>query len=174
LVVEDLRLAWLGGTCANTCTNHHDDVSCTMSVPERYLRYPTRAAIDSLAKRFSLPNEPYMQDWEYEVADSMRLPEFLQALEREPFTDDERFTLSETVMECFEHLAAMGQEVEHSDGWKRFVALLRGRPELHARTLCYWSALDSELPDAFRLSSLVRKLWAELEPALLSAGSSSS
>jgi hypothetical protein len=137
-----------------------------MTVPERHWRFPTQAAIDSLATRFSLPNTRGMQDWEYQVADKTRLPEFLAALEQEKFTDDERFTLSATVMQCFEDRAAAGCQLDQSDEWKRFVALLRSRPELHADTLCYWSSLDSTLEDAFLISRLVRPLWAELEPTL--------
>jgi hypothetical protein len=41
----------------------------TMTATEHDWRHPTRAAIDSLAKRFSLLNDPGMQDWEYQVAD---------------------------------------------------------------------------------------------------------
>src|SRR5262249_22518728 len=148
----------------NPCTARLGAVrSVPMTVPERYWRHSTRAAIDSLARRFSLPSGPHMQDWEYEVADQTRLFEFLTALEHEKFTDDERFTLSETVMQCFEDCAEAGCQLNQSDEWKRFVALLRSRPRLHARTLCYWSALDSALEDAWCVSSLVRPLWAELE-----------
>jgi hypothetical protein len=63
-----------------------------MDVPERYWRWPTREASDSLAERFGLPNHPGMQDWEYEVADANRLHEFLPALEGSDLTDDERFS----------------------------------------------------------------------------------
>ncbi len=115
-----------------------------------------------------MPNDPRSQDWEYEVADASRLAEFVRALEEEDFTDDERFTLSETVMQCFEDLAdeqgaaALGR----SDEWLRFVALLRRRPELHAHTLFYWASLESTLEDAWRIAPLVRLLWAELEPVI--------
>jgi len=71
-----------------------------MSVPERYWRFLTRAAINALSARFNLPNEPPMQDWEYEVADATRDFGVLAALEGNDLTDDERFTLSETVMQC--------------------------------------------------------------------------
>jgi hypothetical protein len=107
-----------------------------------------------------------MQDWEYEIASQARLAEFLQALEREEWSDDERFTLSETVMACFEDRAQAGCQLHESEEWKRFVALLRTRPRLHARTLCYWSALDASMEEAWRVSPLVRPLWAELEPTL--------
>jgi hypothetical protein len=141
-----------------------------MAVPERYWRFPTRAAIDSLSARFGFQNESWMQDWEYQVADASRLEEFLVALEGDELTDDERFTLSQTVMQCFDDLAAEGQDVAATNAWQRFVRLLRSRPDLHPYTLCYWSALDSSLEDGFYVSGLVRPLWAELEPAATRAG----
>ena len=72
-----------------------------MAVPERYWRFQTREAMDALATRFGFQDEPWMEDWEYQVADASRLDEFLIALEAGELTDDERFTLSETVMQCF-------------------------------------------------------------------------
>ena len=115
--------------------------------------------------RFGLANEPSMQDWEFEVADPSRLEEFLVALEGDAMTDDERFTLSQTVMQCFDDLAASNNDVAAMGQWQRFVRVVRARPELHAYTLCYWAALDSAFEDAFCISGLVRPLWAELEPA---------
>ena len=133
-------------------------------VPERYWRFPGDA-IESLAARFGLPIEPWMQDWEYLVADAGRLGEFLAALEAD-LTDDERFTLGQIVMESFEDICAEPRDVEGSAEWRRFVAVLRGRPTLHAYTLCYWSALPGSLAD-FCVSPLVRPLWAELQPVVL-------
>lgn len=131
-----------------------------MDVPERYWRFPTGVAIDALAARFGLRNEPGMQDWEYQVADAARLPEFRTALEGGALTDDERFTLGESVMQCFEDLTDAGCDGPAPDEWARFAALLRARPSLHAFTLCYWSS-------GFRVSGRVSPLWAELEPTLV-------
>lgn len=140
-----------------------------MAVPEKYWRCPTRAAIDALAARFAIPIDPSDQSWEYTAADPSRLEEFLVTLEGDALTDDERFTLSETVMQCFEDLVRE-EDVAASEAWHRFVRLLRARPALHAHTLCYWASLDSDLEDAWHIASLVRPLWAELEPAVGKAG----
>ena len=133
-----------------------------MEPPKHYWRVPTREAIDSLAARFGLRNEPEMQGWEYEVADASRLPEFLAAMEGE-LTDDERFTLSLTVMESFEDWARAGAQVATSDEWRRFVAILRARPSLYAYTLWSWSSPELE---GWEISPLVRALWAKLEPTI--------
>ena len=124
--------------------------------------------VESLSARFGLPNEPWMQDWEYLVADASRLGEFLAALEGDDLSDDERFTLGQVVMQCFDDLCGDPQNVAASAEWQRFVALLRRRPTLHAFTLCYWAALPGALSD-YCVSPLVRPLWAELEPVVLRA-----
>jgi hypothetical protein len=56
-------------------------VFVTIWVPEHLWRYPTKDAIENLAKRFDFPTDPQMQDWEYEVADASRIGEFLAAYE---------------------------------------------------------------------------------------------
>jgi hypothetical protein len=71
-------------------------------LPRHLCRYPTAAAIASLAARFNLPNEPNMQDWEHEVSDHKRLAEFLEAYESGSLTEDERFTLMETIVDSVE------------------------------------------------------------------------
>lgn len=135
-----------------------------MAVPERYWRFPTRAAIDSLSARFGFQNEPWMQDWEHQVADASRLEEFLAVLDGDELTDDERFTLSQTVMQCFDDLAGEGRDVAATEPWQRFVRSIRARPDLHPYTLCYWANEDASPEDAFAISRLVRPLWAELKP----------
>ena len=137
-----------------------------MSVPERYWRFPTEAAIEALAARFGLRAEPWMLgDWEHLVGDPGRIGEFLAALEADDLSDDERFALSEVVMQSFED-GDDARDVSAMPEWQRFVSLLRARPKLHAFTLCYWSAPDPTLA-WFRVSPLVRPLWIELEPEVV-------
>ena len=47
-----------------------------------------------------------MQDWEWEVASPERIDEFLAAYEGGELTDDERFTLMETLLQSFEDVDA--------------------------------------------------------------------
>lgn len=44
------------------------------------------------------------QDWEWEVADPARIDEYLNAYHVGEFTDDERFTLMETLIQAFDDL----------------------------------------------------------------------
>jgi len=112
-----------------------------MSVPEHLWRFPTRKAIDSLAKRFNLPNTPEMQDWEWEVADADRIEEFLSAYESGELDDDEKFTLMETIIHPFEELQL---PLSNEPRWERVLKLLENNIELHIYSVWYWSDLEND------------------------------
>lgn len=115
-----------------------------MSVPEHLWRHPTAAAIDTLARRFGLPNDPGMQDWPWQVADAGRLDEFLAAYEDEGLDEDERFTLMEIMLQSFEDL---GQSIGFDPRWHRTLEILDRNIDLHANTVWYWSALENDDAD---------------------------
>jgi len=127
-------------------------------LPEHLWRHPTRAAIDALATRFGLPNGPNMQDWEWEVADSKRLDDFIGAYESGELNDDERFTLMETIIQSFEELGPLH---EYDPRWQRILEILDQNIELHICTVWYWSRLDGETPDEqFLVTPSIRRVLA--------------
>jgi hypothetical protein len=127
-----------------------------MAVPERLWRHPTKEAIDSLAKRFGLANHPGMQDWEWEVADPGRIDEFLSAYEGEELSEDERFTLMETLLQSFENLDG---PLEAEPRWSRLLELLDRNVVLHAHSICYWSVIENDdLDDCWRVTPFVRRV----------------
>jgi hypothetical protein len=81
-----------------------------------------------------------MQDWEYEVADSKRINEFLEAYESGELTEDEKFTLMETIIQSFEDL---GPSVADHPSWGRVLRLLDDNIDLHIYTVWYWSCPES-------------------------------
>src|SRR5438034_524508 len=110
-----------------------------MTVPEHLQRFHTRAAIDALAERLHLVNEPGMQDWKWEVADPHRIDEFLSTYESGDLSDDEKFTLMETMLQSFEQMPAM---LEADPRWSRLIDILDRNASLHAHSIWYWSAPD--------------------------------
>lgn len=113
----------------------------TMELPEVLWRFPTREAIDKLAHRFNLPNEPNMQDWEWEVADPQRINEFLAAYISEELTDNEKFTLMEIILQSFEDL---NEPLESDSRWDKVLTILDQNIALHLNSVYYWSALDTK------------------------------
>lgn len=110
-----------------------------MTIPRRLWRFPTAEARNKLAERFGLPNEPGMQDWQYEVSDPERVGEFLAAYESGELSDDERFTLMETIIQSLNGW----QEVElRSPQWTHTLDLIEKNIELHIYTVCYWACLE--------------------------------
>jgi hypothetical protein len=126
-------------------------------------RWPTTAARKSLARRFSLPHEPFSQDWEWEVADPSRFSEFLAAYVSIPLDEDERFSLMEIIIQCIESMDM--PSVESSPQWHSVETLLRAHGGLHASSVRYWSCLeDSDLKDCFRVAGPMRAVWEAIRP----------
>ncbi|WP_037316237.1 hypothetical protein [Ruegeria halocynthiae] len=117
--------------------------------PERYW---TKAAIDYLAERLGVQNEPWMQDWAYEIADPTNLNDYL-ALFSEVQDDDVRFTLADVIIQAFEEY---GENLEGDDRWNAFLDDLATRPELHAHQIWYWSAFDIDIEDAWQVTPYMR------------------
>ncbi len=107
-----------------------------MSVPAHLWRYPTREAIDSLARRFGLPNEPNMQDWPWEVADLARIDEFIDAYENGNLSDDEKFVLMEMLIQSFDDVE---EPLEGNSKWRKVLGFIEANISLHIYSVWYWS-----------------------------------
>jgi len=129
-----------------------------MSIPEHLWRYPTKEAIQSLARRLNLPYDSFMQDWQWEVADPNRIDEFLKTYKSGDLTDDERFTLMETILESFESFE--GEFLTHPS-WNQVLKLLGSNVDLHIYSVWYWSDLEAESnEDTWRIAPYMRKIFA--------------
>ena len=127
-----------------------------MSVPENIWRFPTRKAIDSLAKRFDLPNTPDMQDWEWEVSDADRIDEFLSAYESGDLDEDEKFTLMETIIQSFEELET---SLSKEPRWNNVLQLIEDNINLHIYTVWYWSDLENDnKDDQWRVTPFIKTI----------------
>ena len=93
-----------------------------------------------------------MQDWEWEVADSNRINEFLDAYENGQLTDDERFTLMETIIQSFEDLEA---NMTQHECWAKFLSLIEANINLHLYTVWYWSDLD----ESWKIMPFLRQIF---------------
>ena len=127
--------------------------------PERYW---TKEAIDLVASRLDLQNEPRMQDWAYQVAEAENLDQYLALFEEMCGHDDERFVLADIIIQAFEEL---GETVQTDVRWNSFVSELGSNTTLHGHQFWYWSALDTPLNDAWN----VRPKCAALQKTSLSS-----
>ena len=110
-----------------------------MSFPDelarRLWRFPTGAAQEALARRFDLPNEDWMQDWEYIVPLVEQLDTYLAAYTSGELNDDERFTLMEMMIQCVEDGASPAQRAS-------VLRIAEENVALHLQTVWYWACLD--------------------------------
>ena len=111
-----------------------------MNIPRRLWRFHTKEARDKLAARFGLPNEAGMQDWHWQVADPERVDEFLAAYRSGELSEDERFTLMDTIIHSSQGWTDTETELRQ---WNDILALLEENIELHIYTLCYWACLET-------------------------------
>jgi hypothetical protein len=143
-----------------------------MEVPSHIVRYPTKEAIERLAARFGFPNGPNMRDWEWEVADHTRIDEFQAAYETGGLSEDEKFTLMETILESFEDMARGGADLSLDARWARTFAALERNISLHAHSVWYWSCLEAEGPEEmFHVSPFIRQLLAAHQELFAEPGS---
>jgi hypothetical protein len=96
-----------------------------------------------------------MQDWQWEVANPERLDEFIATYVDSGLSDDERFTVMETMIQSCEDL---GDSLDSDPRWQTVCALLERNLDLHISSVWYWAALGSAAFDAWRVSPFMRRL----------------
>ena len=97
-----------------------------------------------------------MQDWPWEVADPERLDEFLAAYGGDELSDDERFVLMEMILRSFEGL---GRSTGFDPRWARTLEAIDRNMDLHAHSVWYWSALETEdTEDQWLVTPFLRRI----------------
>lgn len=120
--------------------------------PQRYI---TVSAIYALAQRFNLPYDPFMQDWEYEVADPNRIDEFIDAYLSNELNEDEKFALMDTILQSFEDSS---KTLDSDQQWNIILQLLEDNLDIHATTICYWAYGNSAYTLCWRITPDLRKI----------------
>ncbi len=123
-------------------------------LPRRLWRFPTWAARESLAARFALPLDEGDQDWEWTHSRPEQLDEYLAAYQGGELSDDERFTLTEMMVQCVENEADESQRAE-------VLRLIEANIELHLQTVWYWACLDADLEDSWEIAPTMRAIWEQ-------------
>jgi hypothetical protein len=137
----------------------HDDC------PAQFQRNPTRAALVRLTQLLQLRPDPFMQDWDLELADSSRLSEFLDCYEDGDLDDDSRFLLMAMIIASLDDVADEVSEL--GSHWPRAELFLRRDGALHASTLSSWACGNESDPDhQFALTPRIRPVWRAVLRAL--------
>lgn len=121
------------------------------------MEYPSKNSIERLSKALHLrPVSNYMQDWEYEVADSKRLSEFISYYEQNSLNSNEKVTLMTLILASYDnYIKAFGEDVDYSKKIKQFLTY---DMELFKNIIEYWSCDEEDLEDCFAVTPLIRQI----------------
>ncbi len=123
----------------------------------QYPKNVTRAAIEGLVKKLSLPGlDLYSQDWEYEVANSSRVSEFISFYENGILNYDEKFALMIVIISSYNDALSEGKA--QIGDWDKIRYHLVNEINIHKNTIVYWSLEGEELEDCFEITPLIREL----------------
>ena len=118
------------------------------------MRYPTKKSIEFLSKYLNLPTDPFMQDWEYEVADPHKINEFMAAYHSDKLNDNDKFLLMELILQSIEDSTNFHQTL----AWENVLNSLENNIPLHATSICYWACGNSPLEDCWKITPYIRKI----------------
>lgn len=127
-------------------------------------RNPSGAAINRLAAFLGV--SPSGQDWDIENADAARVEEFSETYDRLDLARDERFALMELIVASYDDRV---RENTEAPGFDWIGAALSKDFAIHFHTVRYWSCLDHEIEDAFRVAPRMRAVYRSCTPELVLA-----
>jgi hypothetical protein len=123
------------------------------------MSYPTRRAIQKLNEILNLPDQPWIQDWDIQLADPNRVEEFCQ-LYSQLNHDDERFTLMTLIV------ASLDQQLQNGNADEKLMTLVKllldRQFNLHQDTIEYWCEFEEDNPEHFwKITPMMRSIWQE-------------
>jgi hypothetical protein len=103
-----------------------------------------------------------MQDWEWEIADSARINDYICLYMKSHMNDDDRITLMETIIQSTEYLYSLNGFPPKQ--WRQVKLLLTANSKIHHYTIFYWSKLDGFTPfyDCWSISKEMNRLYFKL------------
>ncbi|WP_341278885.1 hypothetical protein [Paenibacillus sp. FSL H8-0537] len=116
--------------------------------------------MEGLVEKIKLPSPgEFTQDWEYEVADSTRVGEFLHAYENMNLNLEEKFALMLVIVESYND-AISGNKAEENMAELIKYHLIRDI-NIHINTIYYWAKLDEDdIENVFAITPFIRGIVA--------------
>lgn len=124
---------------------------------EKDYMYVTKESMESLIKNYGLPEcDEFSQDWEYEIADSSKVKDYVSIYENEDLNNEEKFTLMIVIIGSFEDMI----NVHGFDKkiWKKIKNMLIEDIGIHKNTIIYWASCDNEIEDSFSIAPNMREI----------------
>jgi hypothetical protein len=104
--------------------------------------YPTTADRKYLAARFQLPFESTMQDWEIEIANPEKLPEFISTFLQDELSEGQQVSLAEIIFQSLEELLMNGKEDMAKEYLNKVLPALKRHDKTLKGKVDYWKTND--------------------------------
>ncbi|WP_334073539.1 MULTISPECIES: hypothetical protein [Paenibacillus] len=133
--------------------------------------FVTGEAIKSLRSKIEFPDDVPFQDWEYIVADSTRLSEFISYYESLELNVEEKFALMIVIVGSYNDAISDGEE--QNAAWQKIRYFLTNDVMIHWNTIIYWALLEDEidLEDCFAVTPQMREIVDDLGSFSIEQGS---
>ncbi|GIO86781.1 hypothetical protein J25TS5_37130 [Paenibacillus faecis] len=133
--------------------------------------FVTGEAIKNLRSKIEFPDDVPFQDWEYIVADSTRLSEFISYYESLELSVEEKFALMIVMVGSYNDAISEGEE--QNAAWQKIRYFLINDVMIHWNTIMYWSLLEDEidLEDCFAVTPQMREIVDDLGSFSIEQGS---
>lgn len=115
---------------------------------------PTQQARKSLAEKLGLAFSEEMQDWEYEVSDYRKLPDFVAEYDKQSTSDKEKESLMEIMLDSLNDLLEESESREYSKYFAEVRDRLNDFSKLHMATLSYWTKNKFIISEQLRVAML--------------------
>jgi hypothetical protein len=106
---------------------------------------PNQKTRKKLAEKLKLKFDEGMQDWEYEIADSNRVMEFIEEYDKSLSTKKEKQTLMEMIIDSSNDLLCENRNAEFEKILLLINERLQNAIKLHKGTLNYWKSNNFEI-----------------------------
>ena len=117
--------------------------------------YATKNTIKRLARDLNLSRgDKNTQDWEYEVADSKKIDEFLAYFSKGELNSNEKQTLMQVILESYnDYVTEFGYHNEYSKIIKK---IIQKDICVYKDIIQYWSCGEEDLEDCFAITFFMR------------------
>jgi len=112
---------------------------------KREIFIPNQKTRKKLAEKLNLKFDENMQDWEYEIADSKRVLEFIKEYDKLESTKKEKQTLMEVIIDSANDLLCKNRIDEFENVILLINERLKKEIRLHKGTLNYWKTNNFEI-----------------------------
>ncbi len=130
-----------------------------MKIEEPKFRCGKEKAIKELVAEYDYSHADWMQDWPYEIAESIEIENYFRHYD-EQTDEDKKFSLMEMLIQS---LTDIEDQNDFDKNWSRLRPKIIEDFEIHEYTIFYWSCFGEKLSDCWKVTPNMRELWIDIK-----------